>query len=1195
GIRTDGADAHGILAQSVGGGGGNGGMVVQLETLGKFVRGNQSIAVGGVGGDGGAAGDVVVVNDGMIVTRGARADGIRAQSIGGGGGNANVGLFLGTSVTGLAGNLINGVLGLAGGGRGGTPGAVSVTNNGDIMVFGDNAQAIFAESIAGGGGTLVLDTSGLTDLPGTLLESGSDLRSTVFGRLGSVLGSDNGGNGPVTVNSVGTQVVVGAGGSGSGVQAVGGGGGTAYYNLRFVPTTAPEAVPAEAEFTEMAIREQSSAEPREQLLSNVDLVLGAEEGSGLGAAAVDMRLAGEIMTMGRDTPGQLVQSIGGGGGRANLVLDLDAGAVPESVAVTLGATAVDDAAGNSIAVEQEGAVFTLGDISPAVLLQSVGGGGGTASIAVRAGDPLGDRAEIGLGANGGAGLDGGSIAGRYSGGLATVGTASVGLMAQSIGAGGGEVRLFDSGVRSLTIGGQEGASGNGGDIDITVDGAILTEGDRAHAVLLQSVGGGGGAVLGAVPVATNVRDGGVGDGGTIRYSQTGDIRAFGDAAVGVIAQSLGGGGGFVDGGFAGTAGGSGRGGAIALEISGAVDATGSDSTALLVQSLGSLGGADMRLDLEGDVRGGSGTGAGIRLEGGRDNLVMVTGSLSSVSRLAATGTSGNDILVNAGLLVGNVRFGAGSNQLLNLAGGTFVAAEDVELRTDRAVPALFRNDGLLLMGLSAPELPVDLRAAGGASTGSAGDPRTDLLFGAQVITVTRVAGDFVQTPTGRMVFDIAFGPYGSDQLIVEGDATVAGRLDLRLRWLEDLNPLAIAATVGGRGADLGLFVQDTIGLDYSISGTSQGIILSAAARFDQPFLTTNGKGVGRHINSALAAGDSGGIGRLMAVLGGLDFGREAEFAEIITQLSPEAYLVPLKLQYLASEEFRRRLMERGIAGIDDRNFWASATTDSFRQKRSADRYAGSASGYTLAAGGNLRVGEDWRLFGGISYRRVDRLTVEDGPRLSGEGDGLDVGIGAAWAPDEGPDIAISLSAGWQWLSATRAATFFEPGLGRSDPRSRYVQLGASIGYTIDLGEAFVRPSLDLAATSLRQGRFLESGLDGLGIAADRRTNTFWSAQPLVAAGFTFAEGQSLKAEFQARAGAVLQARDAIRMPYRLIGANAAAEPARQFLGLNGEAALLGADVALTAADRMSLTAGVTTLRGARERSTSGHLRLSIRF
>ncbi|KIC42137.1 hypothetical protein RA27_01665, partial [Ruegeria sp. ANG-R] len=129
-IETRGDFARGIVAQSIGGGGGSGG------TGGGLV----SLSLGGIGSNGGS-GDAVsatVQGTGSILTSGAGADGVMAQSIGGSGGT-------GANSYGLV--AIGGT-----GSRGGTGAAVSVTNLGRIVTGGNGARGIIAQSIGGGGG-----------------------------------------------------------------------------------------------------------------------------------------------------------------------------------------------------------------------------------------------------------------------------------------------------------------------------------------------------------------------------------------------------------------------------------------------------------------------------------------------------------------------------------------------------------------------------------------------------------------------------------------------------------------------------------------------------------------------------------------------------------------------------------------------------------------------------------------------------------------------------------------------------------------------------------------------------------------------------------------------------------------------------------------------------------------------------------
>src|SRR5690606_8360348 len=97
-METHGSHAQGILAQSIGGGGGAGGHVFALSaalSLNRNVAGssggralNASVVLGGAGGSGNQSSAVRVTLDGetRITTAGTRSPGVLAQSVGGGGG-----------------------------------------------------------------------------------------------------------------------------------------------------------------------------------------------------------------------------------------------------------------------------------------------------------------------------------------------------------------------------------------------------------------------------------------------------------------------------------------------------------------------------------------------------------------------------------------------------------------------------------------------------------------------------------------------------------------------------------------------------------------------------------------------------------------------------------------------------------------------------------------------------------------------------------------------------------------------------------------------------------------------------------------------------------------------------------------------------------------------------------------------------
>src|SRR5690606_36753686 len=156
-----GIGAHGIFAESVGGGGGQGGSARTMsinvktefeakKTLGHYATFNLSL--GGSGGKGGDGGATTVINEGTIRTHGADSHGIHAQSVGAGGGSGGEGAhgFFGIPTTKIdklppymLGTLSNGVrAGASGDGE-----AVNVTQIGDITTAQRGSYGIFAQSV----------------------------------------------------------------------------------------------------------------------------------------------------------------------------------------------------------------------------------------------------------------------------------------------------------------------------------------------------------------------------------------------------------------------------------------------------------------------------------------------------------------------------------------------------------------------------------------------------------------------------------------------------------------------------------------------------------------------------------------------------------------------------------------------------------------------------------------------------------------------------------------------------------------------------------------------------------------------------------------------------------------------------------------------------------------------------------------
>src|SRR5690606_32765472 len=172
--------------------------------------------------------------------------------------------------------------------------------------------------------------------------------------------------------------------------------------------------------------------------------------------------------------------------------------------------------------------------------------------------------------------------------------------------------------------------------------------------------------------------GGVGTGGSVTVTSGADISTTGANAFGILAQSIGGGGGLAgnaSGAFAGTTGrdgGTGRGGRVTISHSGNIRAAGSGATGIFAQSTGPDGGDFVQVTLNGSVQGGSNDAASVWIADGFQNTLnirqdgVVVASESGVGvRYNSKGTTAQgatlDInLSGNGILGGNIECQNGS-------------------------------------------------------------------------------------------------------------------------------------------------------------------------------------------------------------------------------------------------------------------------------------------------------------------------------------------------------------------------------------------------------------------------------------------------------------------------------------------------------------------------------------------------------
>jgi len=681
-ISTTGSDSHGIFAQSVGGGGGAGGASVSAVAS---TGGAVGLSFGGAGGSGNSAGNVTVVSNGdWITTTGDRSDGILAQSVGGGGGAGGLSVAGGIS----GGPTLNFSMG-GSGGTGASAGTVSVSGSSNISTSGTDSHGIFAQSVGGGGGAGGFSVAaGISFSP---VGGSAALNASVGGSGGTGANASD-----VTVVDSGTAIfTTGRHSYGILAQSVGGGGGDGGFSVAGGISNGP----------------------------TVSFSMGGSGANGGNAGNVQVLNSSYISTEGENSHGLFAQSVGGGGGSGGFSIT---GNISSSagVGVSLGGSGAGGGNSGNVAVGATitgtsgglptftaspvtGGIFTSGNRSYGILAQSIGGSGGDGGFSIAGGITASANVNFSMGGNGGNGGSTGDVVVDSASAIFTTGTNSHGIFAQSLGGGGGSGGFSVTGGISVgsaavgaSIGGNGSSAGNGKTVQVISTGtAISTTKDQSDGILAQSVGGGGGA--GGFSVAGNISDsaavgfsmGGSGAGGgtgsTVSVSNSSIISTQGNDSFGILAQSLGGGGGAggfsvaggisassaaIDASIGGKGGGGGASGNVVLNSGSGIyiQTTGNRSTALLAQSIGGGGGAggfsvaaglsnsqSVNFSLGGS--GGSGGSSG-------------TVTLSSTSAIFTSGTDSHGILAQS---VG----GGGGIGGFSIAGGISVngAAVSVSL------------------------------------------------------------------------------------------------------------------------------------------------------------------------------------------------------------------------------------------------------------------------------------------------------------------------------------------------------------------------------------------------------------------------------------------------------------------------------------------------------------------------------------
>ena len=253
------------------------------------------------------------------------------------------------------------------------------------------------------------------------------------------------------------------------------------------------------------------------------------------------------------------------------------------------------------------------------------------------------------------------------------------------------------------------------------------------------------------------------------------------------------------------------------------------------------------------------------------------------------------------------------------------------------------------------------------------------------------------------------------------------------------------------------------------------------------------------MDSALQVGGAAGIGRLMALLGNLSAGQEALYADIFDELDPEALTAPSLTQFVTAREFGQQLFgcDLTLKGSDRTCIWGRVESPALSAAAIAvTARSSSPAGCSCAAASTSRSVTTSRSprrsattnSASFASTMAGRLATATGSTAASAWRELFGTAGAGSA-------SLTLSAGSQTNDLSRSQTIFVTGEGRSHFTTSYVQVAADLGYSFGLGELFVRSELDGSMTGLKQHRFTEQGLAGLGMTAGSDTDWIGTLSP----------------------------------------------------------------------------------------------------
>jgi hypothetical protein len=440
--------------------------------------------------------------------------------------------------------------------------------------------------------------------------------------------------------------------------------------------------------------------------------------------------------------------------------------------------------------------------------------------------------------------------------------------------------------------------------------------------------------------------------------------------------------------------------------------------------------------------------------------------------------------------------------------------------------------------------------------------------------ISRVTGDFVQRGAGRLLVDADFSNRRSDQLVVAGDANLAGIVRPLITSVVpnvELPFLTVAGAVTGTVAG-----GQTEIFSYDVARKGGSFTMSARADFTPAGygLSRNVSAVADHLQGAWDAGGAG-LGPLFALLGNTaDAGGEAAYSAALRQISPNASLAPGARMAAGARGFANAAMSCpqfvGSTAMlrEGECIWAGLTGRTSAQAGGDGLSSFRLNTATWQIGGQRALGGGWFLGGSLAYE-ASRLSTTEGLN-GGRGE---AGFAAVTTKYQtGPWLfAGAVFGGGGAFNGTRTITL--PGFGaiaRGSPTLANAGVMLRATYTLGDEAIYLRPSLTASLVHGASGAYRESGAGVLNLEVSRASSTVAALTPALELGgrVNLADGAVLR--LYTTAGVNLLSQGQWRQEARLLAVPADSGRFASVVRTDQVVARLTAGVQLFATERVEL-------------------------